>query len=194
MRFDSTVRTVTNSAAATSLFVRPSATSSRHAALGGRELVAARRPSAEPAELGPSAVGPDAGADSLEELQGLLEGRSERCRRCPARLYALPSATSVRPRSIGTGRRSWCPSASSNDVDRAIEIAPLSREQPARASGGGEHARPLDLAPELLPRLELRLRLLEPADPDQRLDRVLVGQERPGLTRLRIPRRVETDR
>ena len=47
----------------------------RHAALGGRELVPARRPSADAAELGTSAVGPDAGADSLEELEGLLEGR-----------------------------------------------------------------------------------------------------------------------
>ena len=52
---------------------------------------------------------------------------------------------------------------------------PVGREQPAGASGGGEHARALDLAPELLPRLEPRLRLLDPADPDQCLDRVLFG-------------------
>ena len=78
-------------------------------------------------------------------------------------------------------------------VNRAIEIAPLSGEQPARASAGGEHARPVDLAAELLPRLELGRRFLEPADPDQRLDHLVVGQVPPGLPRLRDTEAVETD-
>ena len=43
VRFDSTIRTVTKSAAATSLFVRPSADELRHPALRGGELVAPRR-------------------------------------------------------------------------------------------------------------------------------------------------------
>ena len=121
-RWPSTVRSERNSAAATSRFVFPSATRAATRSSAGVSAPGVGRAPADPAQLRARALGPERGADPLEDGERLLE-----------RLARL--APALRPTLRGAEREQR-PAAVERELDRshATRAPPRSAAAPRRAS------------------------------------------------------------
>ena len=87
-----------------------------------------------------------------------------------ARLRVTPSASSVRASSNGIDTRSCSASAPSQRRERGVGVPASGLEEAPTAGRGRDSRRPLKLSRTALDQVEERLRFVEPAERDQRLD------------------------
>ena len=169
VRWLATVRSPRNSAAATSRFVRPSATRSatrRSAAVSPSSRV---RPPMRP-ELGARPLDP-AGRPELLEA-GERRARSPRgpARFCRARRRTMPSASSARARPKESPTASCCATACSRSDSGPIDVALGGGHETAAPRHVREHPVAAEPRRIRLPGVEDAHRLVDPAELEQRLD------------------------
>ena len=159
------VRTVTTSPAATSLLVRPSATSSATRRSTGVS-VPARRRGRRSAKLGARSLDPDGCAELLEDRERLPE--TPGLRASSPRAAAQSRAREASARSSGMATRS-CWSSAWKETTRS-RSGLLRRDQAVTASGGRPGGRSIERRTTVLVPREHGLRLLEPSEGHECLD------------------------